>query len=50
MGRAGHGLAFRTIAIYTTKEEPITSKIGLPPARESYATVKLEGEGKLIDH
>jgi hypothetical protein len=43
------GQEFRTIGIYTTKEEPITARIGLPAARETYATVKLAGEGKLVD-
>lgn len=45
----GSGLGFRTIAIYVSKEEPFTGKIGLPAVREQYATVNLEGEGKLVE-
>lgn len=44
----GSGLAFRTMAMLVTKEEPFTGKIGLPAVREQYASVDLEGEGKLI--
>lgn len=43
------GQEFRTIAIYTTKEEPVTYKAGLPAVREIYATVNLSGEGKLVE-
>jgi hypothetical protein len=43
----GSGLAFRTMAILVTKEEPVTGKIGVPAAREQYASVDLEGEGTL---
>jgi hypothetical protein len=45
----GSGLEFKTIAIYVTREEPFTGKIGLPAAREQFATVNLEGEGKLVE-
>ena len=43
------GLEVRTIAIFTTKEEPITARIGLPAAREQYAVITLDGEGRLVD-
>jgi hypothetical protein len=42
----GAGQQFKTIAVLTAKEEPITAPAGFPPARESYATIELEGEGK----
>jgi hypothetical protein len=45
----GAGQKFKTIAIYATKEEPITARIGFPAAREIYGTVELEGEGKLVE-
>jgi hypothetical protein len=37
------------MAVYVTREEPFTGKIGLPAAREQFATVNLEGEGKLVE-
>ncbi|HWF34597.1 MAG TPA: hypothetical protein VG295_04485 [Solirubrobacteraceae bacterium] len=40
------GQEFETIAVLTTKEEPITAEAGFPAARESYATMELSGEGK----
>ena len=43
------GMEVRTMAIFTTKEEPITAPLGLPAAREQYGVVKLDGEGKLVD-
>jgi hypothetical protein len=43
------GLEFRTIAIIVTREEPLTGRLGLPAAREQFATVALEGEGKLVE-
>jgi hypothetical protein len=43
------GQEVRTIAIVTTKEEPITEKIGMPAAREQYAVVRLDGEGRLVE-
>jgi hypothetical protein len=43
------GQEVRTIAIVTTKEEPITEKIGMPAARELYAVVSLDGEGRLVE-
>lgn len=46
----GSGLAFRTMAVYVTREEPFTGKVGLPAARERFTTVNLEGEGKLVEH
>jgi hypothetical protein len=45
----GEGLGFKTLAIYTTREEPITAKIGMPAVRETYGVVTLEGEGKLVE-
>jgi hypothetical protein len=45
--RAGEEV--RTIAILTTKEEPLTEKIGMPAAREQYAVVRLDGEGRLVE-
>ena len=45
----GSGLAFKTMAVYVTREEPFTGKVGLPAAREQFATVNLEGEGKLVE-
>lgn len=42
----GSGLAFRTIAIYVAEEEPLTGKIGLPAAREQFATVNLRRRGQ----
>jgi hypothetical protein len=43
------GMEVRTIAIFATKEEPITAPVGLPAAREQYGVVTLDGEGKLVD-
>lgn len=40
------GQEFETIAVLTTKREPLTAPEGFPAARESYATIELEGEGK----
>ena len=45
----GSGLAFRTMAILVTKDEPVTGKIGMPAVHEQYACVNLEGEGSLIE-
>jgi hypothetical protein len=45
----GTGLEVRTIAIETTKEEPLTEKIGMPAARELYAVVSLDGVGRLVE-
>jgi hypothetical protein len=43
------GMEVRTLAIFTTKEEPITAPVGLPAVREQYDVVSLDGEGKLVD-
>jgi hypothetical protein len=43
------GIEVRTIAIVTTKEEPITAPVGLPAVRERYGVVTLDGEGKLVE-
>jgi hypothetical protein len=43
------GLEVRTMAIFTTKEEPITAPVGLPAAREQYAVIALDSEGELVD-
>jgi hypothetical protein len=43
------GQEVRTVAIVTTKEEPITERIGMPAAREQYAVVRLDGEGRLVE-
>jgi hypothetical protein len=43
------GMEVRTLAIFTTKEEPITAPVGLPAVREQYDVVTLDGEGKLVD-
>lgn len=45
----GSGLAFKTMAVYVTREEQFTGKIGLPAAREQFVTVNLEGEDKLVE-
>lgn len=45
----GSGLAFKTMAVYVTREEPFTGKIGMPAAREQFVTLNLEGEGKLVE-
>ena len=43
------GIEVRTLAIVTTKEEPITAPVGLPAVREQYAVIPLDGEGKLVE-
>ena len=43
------GQEVRTMAIVTTKEEPITAPVGLPAAREQYGVIALDGEGRLVD-
>jgi hypothetical protein len=43
------GMEVRTLAIFTTKEEPITAPVGLPAVREQHDVVSLDGEGKLVD-
>ncbi len=43
------GIEVRTIAIYTTKEEPITAPAGLSAVREQYDVVRLDGAGKLVE-
>ena len=43
------GMEVRTLAIYTTKAEPITAPVGLPAVREQYDVVRLDGEGKLVE-
>jgi hypothetical protein len=43
------GMEVRTMAIFTTKEEPITAPVGLPAVREQYGVVSLDGEGRLVD-
>jgi hypothetical protein len=40
---------FKTIAVCTTREEPITAPAGLPAARESYRVVNSESEGTLVE-
>jgi hypothetical protein len=45
----GAGQEVRTIAVVTTKEEPLTAEIGMPAAREQYAVLTLSGEGKRVD-
>ncbi len=45
----GSGLTFKTRAVYVTRERPFTGRLGRPAAREHFATVNLEGEGKLVE-
>jgi hypothetical protein len=43
------GQEVRTMAILTTKEEPLTAEIGMPAVREQYAVVPVHGEGRRVD-